>query len=174
MRAGTTFDVIDHLERTLVLEDMQPVDLRSTAREAGMKSSRELLLWLNGLWLEHWSLDCVKALKYEERARSLERQAGRMFEIDVAVMRGYLLFALSCTVATKPGRVKLKFFEIYNRARQLGGDEARAGLVCAVDDPEALEQDIAREWDAGNRIRVFGRKHLPALQACFRTWFETV
>ena len=174
MHAGTTSDVIGHLEQSLALKDMQPVDLRSAAREAGMKSSRELLLWLNGFWLEHWGLTCVKALGYEQRAQSLERQAGRMFEIDVAIMRGYLLFALSCSVDTKAKRLKLKFFEAYNRARQLGGDEARAALVCALDDPGSLEQDIAREWDAGNRVRVFGSKDLPGLQTRLKTWFETV
>jgi len=171
---GATPDAIGHLEQALGLQGSQPVDFRAAARKAKMKSSRELLLWLDGAWLEHWSLDCVKALGYTERARSLERQAGRMFEIDVAVMHGYLLFALSCTVTTKARTAKLKFFEVYNRARQLGGDEARAGLVCAIEDPKALEMDIIRTWDARDRIKVFGRGHLPDLQKHLKSWFETV
>jgi len=171
---GATSDVLGHLERALALKIPEPVNLRDAAREAGLKSPRELSLWLDGMWLEDWALACVKALGYEHRARSLTGRAYRRFEIDVALMRGYQLFALSCGVTSDRRRAKLKFLEIYTRARQIGGDEARVGLVCAVDDPQGLEQEIAHEWDASNRVRVFGRQHLPDLQAYFKTWFETV
>lgn len=171
---GATPDVVEHLERALDLKDQKPVNLRDVARRAGLKSSRGLSLWLDGMWLEHWALTCIKALGYERRAQNLIGLTPRRFEIDVAVIRGYQLFALSCGVTTDPHRGKLKLLEIYTRARQIGGDEARVGLVCAVDDPRGLEQEITREWDAGNRVRVFGSRQLPDLQAHLKTWLETV
>ncbi len=171
---GATPGVVEHLERALDLKGLEPVNLRAAARQAGLKSSRGLSLWLDGTWLEHWVLACIKELGYEHRAQDLVGLTPSRFQIDVAVMRGYQLFALSCGVTTVPQRAKLKLLEIYTRARQIGGDEARVGLVCAVDDPRGLEQEIAREWDAGNRVRVFGIWQLPDLQAHLKTWFETV
>ena len=171
---GTTPDVVEHMESALGLRESEPVNLRVTARQAGLKSLRELLLWLDGTWLENWGLACVKALGYPHRARGLVGLTPRRFEIDVAVMRGYQLFALSCGAETRRDRAKLKLLEIYTRARQIGGDEARIGLVCAVDDPRGLEQEIARDWDVVDRVRVFGRQHLPDLQIYLKVWFETV
>jgi hypothetical protein len=150
------------------------VNLQCAAGHAGMTTSRELALWLDGYWLENWVLACVQKLGIERRARSVEKQASRMFEIDVAFMRGYLLVALSCTASSDGRRAKQKFFEIYNRARNLGGDEARAGLVCAVEDPSGLEHDVAHEWYAGDRLRVFGREHLPNLDTHLKNWIERI
>jgi len=172
--AGATPDVERHLEQALGLAEPVAVNLRAAARQAGLKSSRDLSLWLEGKWLENWGLACVKGLGYKHRARSLTGLTPSRFEIDVAVMRGYQLFALSCGVTRDRGKAKLKLLEIYTRARQIGGDEARVGLVCAVDDPRRLEKEITHEWDAGNRVRVFGSKHLPDLQNHFQNWFETV
>ena len=171
---GTTPDVVEHMESALGLRESEPVNLRVTARQAGLKSSRELLLWLDGTWLENWGLACIKALGCPHRARSLTGLTPSRFEIDVAVMRGYQLFALSCSVTTDRTKAKGKLLEVFTRARQIGGDEARMGLVCAVDDPQGLEHEIAREWDAGNRVRVFGRQHLLDLQTYLKAWFETV
>jgi hypothetical protein len=172
--ADATPDVAGHLEQALGLAEPGSVDLRATARQTGLKSPRELSLWLDGTWLENWGLVCIKGLGYKHRARSLIGLTPSRFEIDIAVMRGYQLFALSCGVTRDRDKAKLKLLEIYTRARQIGGDEARVGLMCPVDDPRGLEQEIAREWDAGNRVRVFGRKHLPDLQNHFKNWFETV
>lgn len=171
---GLPADLMTLLAQTLGFDPAQPVNLRRAAEHAGMKTSRELGLWLEGYWLENWVLACVQRLGIERRARSVEKQANRMFEIDVAFMRGYLLVALSCTARTDGRRAKEKFFEIYNRARHLGGDEARAGLVCAVDDPAGLEQDVAHEWYAGDRLRVFGREHLPNLDTHLGAWIERI
>lgn len=174
IRAGTTSEVITLLEKALALEDSEPVSLRTAAREAGFKSSRELLLWLNGIWLEHWALACIRELGYEHRAQDLTGLTSKAFQIDVAVMRGYQLFALSCGVTDDRRRAKLKLLEIYTRAMQIGGDEARVGLVCAVDDPQGLEQEIARDWGTAHRVRVFGHKHWPDLQVYFERWFGTI
>lgn len=174
VHAGTTSDVIGHLEQALALEDPKPVDLRAVARQAGLRGSKGPSLWLDGVWLEHWALACIKELGYKQRAQNLVGLTPSHFQIDVAVMRGYQFFALSCGVTNNPQEAKLKLFEIYIRARQIGGDEACVGLVCTVDDPRHLEQQIIREWDAGSRVRVFGSKQLPNLQSYLKSWFETV
>jgi hypothetical protein len=174
LRVGTKPDVAFHLEQALGSWDSEPLDLSSAARESGLKSQRELLLWLEGTWLEEWVLTCARDLDCGHRAQGLEGYAPQKFEIDVAVMRGYQLFAFSCGVTSVREKAKLKFLEIYTRARQIGGDEARSAMVCSVEDPESLEQEIAYEWDTGNRVRVFGRQHLADLKSHLGHWFETV
>ncbi len=67
---------------------------------------------------------------------------GVHFQFDVAAMRGYQLFAFSCTTEDgkrkgKRGLLKQKLFESYVRARQMGGDEACAALVCCAEQEEA-------------------------------------
>jgi hypothetical protein len=151
-----------------------PLSLGQAAHGAGMKSPRELLLWLEGQWLENWALHCIRDLGYLHCARSIIGLTPSRFEIDVAVMRGYQLFALSCSVSDDPRTIKLKLLEIYTRARQMGGDEACVAAVCTVEDSEKLQSEIGREWEVENRVRVFGRKHLPELQNHLAAWFETL
>jgi hypothetical protein len=103
----------------------------------------------------------------------------RDFEFDVAAMRGYQLFALSCTTESKKGMVKSKLFEAYVRARQMGGDEARVGLVCCApqdnpdNNPSLIRSEIEETWDAKGKVRVFGAEHLLQLPDCFRAWFNS-
>lgn len=151
------------------------LNLEQAARAAGMKSPRELLLWLEGHWLESWALCCIRELGYPQCARSITGITPSRFEIDVAVMRGYQFFALSCSVSDDPKTVKLKLLEIYTRARQMGGDEACVAAVCTVEDTDWLQKQILNEWDAeSNRVKVFGRKHLFDLQTHLAKWFETI
>lgn len=175
---GTSSEVVQQLQRVLNVTDTQPVDLSRAAQQAGLRSPRELKIWLDGTWLENWVLTCVEQLGdggYDHRARSIHGKLGsRRFEIDVAIMRGYQLFALSCGATTKHQGAKLKLLEIYARARQMGGDEACVGLVCPVEDDQGLQSEIAQSVGNSNRVRVFGRKHIPELKTHLETWFETV
>jgi len=50
----------------------------------------------------------------------------------------------------------LKGFEIIQRVKQIGGDEAKAILVNFNDNPDVLEQDIKIETGGGDRISVIG------------------
>jgi hypothetical protein len=174
LAAGTPLEVVQHLERLLKVTDPQRVNLKRAARQAGLKSSRELGIWVDGTWLENWALTCVKELGYEHRARSVDGFMPVQFEIDVAVMRGYQLFALSCSVTTDPRKAKQKLLEIYARARQIGGDEVRLGVVCPVEDTDKLKQQIAQAVGTANRVGVFGRKHIPNLKRHLKQWFESV
>lgn len=97
------------------------------------------------------------------------------FELDVAAMIGYQLFAISCMAAVPKGRAAYKehLLEAFVRARQLGGDEARVGLVCFYADAAQLEAELQETWLTQDAIRVFGRSHLPDLDIHLRDWFES-
>lgn len=171
-QAGASEAVLVGLEQGCGFADAPPISLQQAATKAGFRTGQEMMLWLHGEWLEHWVLACVQKLGYRLSARNLEGFAYGRFEIDVAMLRGYQLFALSCSVKTGRGEAKMKLLEIYARARQIGGDEGRMGLVCPTTDPTGLEQEITGEWDVPGRVRVFGAKHLPELQMYLKEWFE--
>jgi hypothetical protein len=127
---------------------------------------KEFCEWLDGKWLEHYVLDTLNTLatplSLHECTQNIVPNEME-FDVDVIALRGYQLFALSCSTDEKKGLLKLKLFEAYVRARQLGGDEARVALVCCSNDPEGLEHEMQRDVDPEGRIRVFGRKHLTNL-----------
>jgi hypothetical protein len=97
----------------------------------------------------------------------------RDFEVDIVAMRGYQLYAISCTTLTKKSECKKKLFEAYIRASQMGGDEARAGLVCCFDDPLLVRREVEEDWFAEGRVQVFGREDLIDLPEKLRDWFES-
>ncbi len=143
---------------------------------------KNLAEWLDGKWLEHYTLWALRQIasdcQIHQCGISFEPKE-RDFEFDVAAMRGYQLFALSCTTSSKKGIVKSKLFEAFVRARQMGGDEARVGLVCCApkDNPEnnpaVIQGEIEETWDAQGKVRVFGAEHLPDLQSNLRDWFKS-
>jgi hypothetical protein len=65
---------------------------------------------------------------------------------------------------------KQKLIEISERAEQLGGNEARIGLVCCRDDP-SLQSEL--EGSKRNfRVKVFGRADLKDLGRKIQAWVE--
>lgn len=135
--------------------------------------------WFDGKWLEHYTLDCVKQVADKsaltDYGMNLEPRRSKdvNFEFDIAAMCGYQLFAISCTTDAKKGRCKLKLFEAYIRARQMGGDEARVALVCCYNRPDKLQQEIEEAWSTKGSVQVFGRQHLKDLPLHLKEWFET-
>ena len=156
--------------------------------------------WIDGKWLEDYVLGCINTIKEKcaisEACISIEPYKGsssiqRNFEIDVVAMRGYQLFALSCSTATDKRLLKSKLFEAYIRARQMGGDEARVALVCRAPSrtappgadnnlvnkhkdncPERIQMEIEEEWDVKGKITVFGEQHLADLSQQLQNWFN--
>ncbi len=141
--------------------------------------------FLHGGWLEEWVGDLCRAemklitdkqqVKHWEVAVGLNCFRGeRQVEMDVLLLRDHRFYALSCTTSRDIGLCKLKLFEAVIRARQLGGDLARAALVCFLDGdhnnqgPKAkvLEDEMREAWDAPNTPRVFGLDDM-------RTWMGT-
>ncbi len=132
--------------------------------------------WLDGKWLEHYVLDALDSqaakLQLHEHVQNIET-AEVQFDVDVIALRGYQLFALSCSTDSGKSLLKSKLFEAYIRARQLGGDEARVALVCCSDDPQGLEHEVQRDVDPEGRIHVFGRKHLTDLPMHLSQWIQS-
>ncbi|MBD2410389.1 hypothetical protein FACHB389_01400 [Nostoc calcicola FACHB-389] len=132
--------------------------------------------WLDGLWLEHYVLHQVKNIAQNQ----LIHDYGMDFEIplegtkdgfqfDVAFTRGHQLFAISCTTSRDRKLCKSKLFEAYLRARQMGGDEARAALVCISDEPDSLKAEIS-DVLANKKIAVFGCEDLIDLSKKISDW----
>jgi Domain of unknown function (DUF1887) len=133
------------------------------------ESAEDFCNFLNGTWLEDYVLkqvlECAAKCNLGDYGSSLEialldnsgnaRSDLPFFEIDVVVMRGYQLFAISCTLSGD--HQKQKLFEIKTRAEQLGGAETRVGLVTITNanGKEVLEQQINDK-----KIKVFGKCEL--------------
>jgi hypothetical protein len=142
------------------------------------RQSYYLCRWLDGEWLEQYVLAQIAAIadacQVHDSGMSLktDRDASAFdFEFDVAAMRGYQFFGISCT--TDENFAKLKLFEAFIRARHLGGDEARIGLISGDIKTDKLEQQVTQSWDAQGKIRVFGPQHLPKLDEHLTRWFQT-
>ncbi len=162
------------------LSQTNSLQLGNAAKTCGYKKVEDFCKWLKGTWLESAVLIALKACAGEchlhEVAMNLEPTGmgnPSRFEFDVAAMRGYQLFAFSCCTDADRGLLKLKLFEAYIRACQLGGDEARVALVCCSEDPEGLEHEMRRDVDPEGRIRVFGRKHLADLTMHIKSWIQS-
>jgi hypothetical protein len=163
------------------LKQTDSLQLGNAAQACGYKDVEDFCKWLNGGWLESAVLDalqnCAHNCALHDTKMNLELTSGgnnpTRFEFDVVGMRGYQLFAISCSTDTQKGLLKLKLFEAYVRARQLGGDEARVALVCCSDDPEGLEDEMRLDVDPEKRIRVFGRKHLANLDKHLEEWIRS-
>jgi len=111
---------------------------------------------------------------------------------DALAVRGYQLFAFVCSRSGRDGQepkkaeLKLDLFRCYEQARRIGGDEARAALICQCPDdptgrtgPDAIEREMSDEFDLapatpGHReaVKVFGASHLPDLASAIGTWME--
>jgi len=155
--------------------------LGEAAQRSGMEKVEHLCEWLDGKWLEHYTFHAIQQIK-EEHPQSHIHDIGMgirpqsepdspEYDIDIGVMQGYRLYAISCTTDADPGMCKLKLFEAYIRARNMAGDEAFVGLICMADKPQNLERQVGRTWDAEDKVRVFGRPHLSSLADALAEWF---
>ena len=143
--------------------------------------------WLDGKWLEYHALSLL--LELREKKENDEDYCGvhdcgmgikpkveadrTEFDVDLGVMQGHRMFAISCTTDATPHLCKLKLFEAYERARNMGGDETFVGLICLVKDARKLEKKMGRSWDATGKIKVFGRDDLHKLREKLIKWFKT-
>lgn len=108
-----------------------------------------------------------------QRYSSNQGDPEKKFEIDVAFVRNYQLFAISCCISKTKPTLKEKLFEVYLRAKQIGGDEARVALVCFSEEPEILEYDLKIVLD-NPKIKVFGKAHLLNLANKIGAWIEQI
>jgi hypothetical protein len=156
------------------------LNIQTATLAIGFKHPETLCRQLDGgYWLETCVLQALLSIaeKYclHDVCMNIEPTIGNTeFELDVLAIRDYQLYGVSCGTDTDSdgdrGHLKLKLFEAYVRAQQLGGDEARAALVCAANDPAGLEAEMRR--DLSPHVKVFGRKHLANLATEFACWIK--
>ncbi|MBK6339145.1 MAG: hypothetical protein IPF63_05975 [Bacteroidetes bacterium] len=95
--------------------------------------------------LEHYCYKLVEALKnpnnlngctsigmnwvFAKDANFNPKSKDANFELDVLVLFGYRLYVISVTRQQEIGDIKRKGFEVLHRARQLGGEEAKAVIL---------------------------------------------
>ncbi len=146
------------------------------------KYPEEICKWLDGIWLEDFVLQTIKKIKQEgeiiidEFGMSFNfppKDNIADFEFDVAFLRGYQLFALSCTTDDTLGLCKLKLFEAYRRAKQMGGDEARVALICCSNNSSKIRDDFLAQIK-DEKVKVFGIQDLPELGQKLRLWIKEV
>lgn len=151
--------------------------LKNIKQEPVFKEIKDFCKYLDGLWLEHHVLKQVKNIANKNSIKDYGlnfkvplpgTQQG--FEFDVAFTRGYQLFAISVSTTSKRELCKLKLFEAYLRARQMGGDEARVALVCCTNEPDTLKAEMALIDD--KKIAVFGREDLIDLPSKIEEWIK--
>lgn len=159
----------------LSLEEFPTSEQLAALQNASEKKSwfKQWYGFIGGEWLEEWLGAQIHALQLAPvpeitvgvNASRGEQQA--KLEVDVAVIRGYRSYFVSCTTDASKPICKSKLFEVAVRSRQLGGDLARAALVCLGDDQtvSALQADIDDVWGASNTTKVFGLSDL-------RTWSD--
>lgn len=132
------------------------------------KAFEQWYSFIGGEWLEVWLGQAINDLGLTPcldivvgvNAQRGDKKAN--LEVDIAVVRGHRSYFISCTTDTTKHICKSKLFEVAVRSRQLGGDLARAALVCLANDNDvcALQQDINEVWGATNTTKVFGLSDL--------------
>ncbi|MEA5554341.1 hypothetical protein VB713_25745 [Anabaena cylindrica UHCC 0172] len=140
----------------------------------------EICKWLEGVWLEDYVLQQLNKIQEEcsldELGMSFDFPENLNiveFEFDVACLRGYQLFAISCTSSNDSGLCKSKLFEAYRRARQMGGDEARVALVCYYDQPKKIKQRFMSQIN-DPKVNVFGSGDIADLSTKLKNWIQEV
>jgi hypothetical protein len=167
---------------------------------------KELKTYCEGVWLENYVLKTIQDISdkigiqkqdiqmsfnvvdKKSKVNTNKKEDGK-FELDVAFIKGYQLFAISCTTKSKKPQCKQKLFEAYLRAKELGGDEARVALVCCYnpldsnnkedidtieDDIDTIEDDMNRFGIPDPKIKVFGRADLADLADKIADWIDDV
>ncbi|HEY1349213.1 MAG TPA: hypothetical protein VGF67_06280, partial [Ktedonobacteraceae bacterium] len=173
------------MKKVLGQEKAERLKLAAGTQHGHFKEVKDFCQWLDGGWLESTVLsalcDCSAALQLRDCGMNLhltpigdkDSEAEMCFEFDVVAMRGYQLFAFSCTTESDDGGLlKQKLFEAYIRARQMGGDEACVALVCTADPQKVRKLEREMSHDIGRLVRlgVFGREKLANLSQNIEQW----
>ncbi len=91
--------------------------------------------------------------------RTGANQTDPHFELDVVAVLGYQILVISCTLETGNALIKTKGMEVILRARQLGGDEAQAIVLCGGNPniTRRVEKELHDEvGSAGTPLQVWG------------------
>ncbi len=155
----------------------------TAAKNSGFTSLTQVCEWLGGLWLEAAVLHHIQqiqtpnnihaaAMSFHIRKpdwQQTDPNKTEKFEFDVAFIRNYQLFALSCTTSRDRKLCKQKLIEASTRAKQLGGIEARIALVCGYMETDDLKAELEVEI-RDRKIAVFGPREWPDLGKYLTDW----
>ena len=142
------------------------------------KDLKQMDAFFNGIWLEYAAYAAFKEVLEEVKCDSGGRRgnfqlfhnvyvrqqgtnrADRHFELDVVAVLGYQVVVISCSTTPHISSVKQKAMEAYHRARQLGGAEARAVVLCLAtyEDAERVEKELEDETGTERPLQVWGRQ----------------
>ena len=148
------------------------------ATEAQKEDLKQMDAFFNGIWLEYAAYAAFKEVlekvkrdsggrrdNFELRHNVYVRQKGpgpadRHFELDVVAALGYQVVVISCSTTSSISTVKQKAMEAYHRARQLGGAEARAVVLClaSYEDAERVEKELEDETGTERPLQIWGRQ----------------
>jgi len=92
----------------------------------------------------------IRRAESEHRGQRPRGDNIKPFELDVVAVLGYQLLVVSCSVATGEKEIKQKAMEAIIRARQLGGDEARAIVLCRASKETATNVQAEMEDEMGS------------------------
>jgi len=170
--------------KNVLIEDLgassNTLSLQTAKQHGQFDKFSHVCEWLSCGWLEHYVLDQIQQIfvnpPIDRSAMSFNiidqpDDNWEKFQFDVAFMRSYQLFAISCTTSRSTERCKEKLFEAYIRAKQLGGSEARVALVCFHKNPENIIKTF-KSLIEDPKIAVFGHKHLKNLSKAITDWIE--
>jgi len=153
------------------------LSLQAVQQKGVFTEIKHFCKYLDGLWLEHHVLQQVKNIAHQNSIKDYGLNfkvplpgTKEGFEFDVAFTRGYQIFAISVSTTSKRDLCKVKLFEAYLRARQMGGDEARVALICCTNEPDTLKAEVALLGD--KKIAVFGRDDLMDLSKKIEEWIK--
>ncbi len=171
-------EVMTYLKRENLVTPDDKLSLQLVQQQGIFQEIKHFCKYLDGLWLEHYVLQQVKNIadKHFIKDYGLNFEVPLTgtrdgFEFDVAFTRGYQLFAISVSTTSDRKLCKVKLFEAYLRARQMGGDEARVALICCTNEPDSLKAEIANSLD-DKKIAVFGRNDLENLSSKIEQWIQ--
>lgn len=141
------------------------------------KADEDFAKWFDGTWMEQYVYLQLQPLLERSIIHDLamtinpllREHSDSNFELDVACMRGYQLFACSVTSSDTTWECKIKLLEALIRSEQLGGGESRVALICCIDNPQSIRDELSNPAHRA-RSRVFGRRDLPDLQAHLERW----
>ena len=141
---------------------------------------RAIDAFFNGIWLEYAAYAAFEKVLKEIKCKNSSRDnfqlyhnvyvrqkgpdaphiAERHFELDVVAVLGYQVIVVSCSITDRISTVKQKAMEVYHRARQLGGAEARAVVLCLAtyEDAERVEKELEDETGTERPLQVWGRQ----------------
>ncbi|WNY23871.1 hypothetical protein MmiHf6_11940 [Methanimicrococcus hongohii] len=122
--------------------------------------------YIVGRWFEQYVYVVLKEnLLEKEIISSLDlnimiQSATKNFEIDVAMIKGYEFFGVSCTTDKTQSLCKSKGFEILHRTKQIAGEDSKAILMTFMNEENTAEIDADLSDLLEDRLLVLGRDDL--------------